>query len=151
MLEATTIDYFIGHDYLGRSAAPSTLQVNTHTMKDMTYVAEFVPQGSSAVPVPALTIGAGAQLNESMYLSSRGVSSLRPNWFFSVYAYTEAMNISAVLGACTTVGAGALLYFLVRMDDPRTICQLAAIYRAADTECKYLEFDPARAITSFQG
>ncbi|KAG1721265.1 uncharacterized protein EDB91DRAFT_1064471 [Suillus paluster] len=75
-----------GHDYLGRSAAPSTLQVNTHTMNDISYVPEFVPQGSSAAPVPALTFGAGAQL-------------------YNIYAYTGAMNISAVLGACTTVGA----------------------------------------------
>ncbi|KAJ8595775.1 FAD-binding domain-containing protein [Rhizopogon salebrosus TDB-379] len=75
-----------GHDYLGRSAAPSTLQVNTHAMKDISYVPSFVPQGSSAAPVPALSLGAGAQLVE-------------------IYAYAEVMNISVVLGACTTVGA----------------------------------------------
>lgn len=33
-----------GHDYLGRSAGPSTLQVNTHTMDEILYVSEFVPQ-----------------------------------------------------------------------------------------------------------
>ncbi|KAG2339377.1 FAD-binding domain-containing protein [Suillus weaverae] len=75
-----------GHDYLGRSAAPSTLQVNTHTMDDISYVPEFVPRGSAAASVPALTLGAGAQL-------------------YNIYAYAGAMNFSAVLGACTTVGA----------------------------------------------
>lgn len=75
-----------GHDYLGRSAAPSTLQVNTHSMSDMSYVPEFVPQGSTAAPVSALTIGAGAQL-------------------YNIYDYAGKMNFSAVLGACTTVGA----------------------------------------------
>ncbi|KIJ66529.1 hypothetical protein HYDPIDRAFT_26869 [Hydnomerulius pinastri MD-312] len=75
-----------GHDYLGRSAGPATLQVNTHSLDTMTYIPDFVPQGSSATPVPALTIGAGAQL-------------------YNIYAYAEANNFSAVLGACSTVGA----------------------------------------------
>jgi len=64
------VDYYIGHDYLGRSAAPSTLQVNTHNMKKILYISEFVPQGSSAAPVPALTLDAGAQLYESTHLPS---------------------------------------------------------------------------------
>lgn len=68
---AMMVDYLIGHDYLGRSAAPSTLQVNTHTMDEISYVSEFVPQGSAAAPVPALTLGAGAQLHNSMHLSAR--------------------------------------------------------------------------------
>lgn len=79
-----------GHDYLGRSAGPSTLQVNTHTMDEISYVSEFVPQGSAAAPVPALTLGAGAQLH-------------------NIYAYAGMMNFSAVLGACTTVGAAGYL------------------------------------------
>ncbi|OJA12133.1 hypothetical protein AZE42_09037 [Rhizopogon vesiculosus] len=59
-------------------------------MKDISYVPEFVPQGSSAAPAPALTLGAGAQLYE-------------------IYAYAEVTNISVVIGACTTVGAGGFL------------------------------------------
>ncbi|EGO02333.1 hypothetical protein SERLA73DRAFT_159274 [Serpula lacrymans var. lacrymans S7.3] len=76
-----------GHDYLGRSAAPSTLQVHTHSMDTLIYNQSFVPQGSSASPVPALTMGAGAQI-------------------YNIYAFAEANNFSAVLGACLTVGAG---------------------------------------------
>ena len=54
-----------GHDYLGRSSGPSSLQVLTHNLNSVAYIVDFVPQGSSAAPVPALTIGAGAQLDAS--------------------------------------------------------------------------------------
>ncbi|KAH7887251.1 hypothetical protein F5I97DRAFT_806781 [Phlebopus sp. FC_14] len=75
-----------GHDFMGRSTAPWTLQVNTHSMDSLEYNPAFVPQGSSAAPVEALTMGAGAQLH-------------------NIYAYAEQNNITAVLGACSTVGA----------------------------------------------
>ncbi|KIJ69685.1 hypothetical protein HYDPIDRAFT_78799 [Hydnomerulius pinastri MD-312] len=75
-----------GHDYLGRSSGPSTLQVNTHGLDEITFIPEFIPQGSSAAPVPAMKFGAGAQL-------------------FNIYAFAGEHNVSAVLGACTTVGA----------------------------------------------
>ena len=54
-----------GHDYLGRSSGPSSLQVFTHHLSSVAYIADFVPEGSSAVPVPALKIGAGTQLEDS--------------------------------------------------------------------------------------
>ena len=54
-----------GHDYLGRSSRPFSLQVFTHDLNSVEYVADFVAQGSSAAPVPALRIGAGAQLEAS--------------------------------------------------------------------------------------
>ncbi|KAN0091547.1 hypothetical protein V8E55_005113 [Tylopilus felleus] len=75
-----------GHDYLGRSSGRSSLQVFTHQLTSVTYVTDFVPQGSSAAPVPAVKIGAGAQLD-------------------AIYSFLEAHNISAVLGGCLTVGA----------------------------------------------
>ncbi|KAG6373898.1 hypothetical protein JVT61DRAFT_6051 [Boletus reticuloceps] len=75
-----------GHDYLGRSAAPSTLQVNTHLMDNLSYVPEFVPRGSDASPVPALTMGAGAQI-------------------YSIYNYAAEQNFTPVIGNCLTVGA----------------------------------------------
>ncbi|KAF8554875.1 FAD-binding domain-containing protein [Imleria badia] len=75
-----------GHDYFGRSSGPSSLQVLTHGLNSITYNAEFVPQGSSATPVPALILGAGAQLS-------------------SIYEFAGQQNVSAVLGACPTVGA----------------------------------------------
>ncbi|KAH0835910.1 hypothetical protein J3R83DRAFT_9806 [Lanmaoa asiatica] len=68
-----------GHDYLGRSSGPSSLQVFTHQLNSVTYITDFVPQGSSATPVPAITISAGAQLE-------------------AIYPVVEANNISAVLG-----------------------------------------------------
>ncbi|KAG9309874.1 hypothetical protein JVU11DRAFT_9902 [Chiua virens] len=79
-----------GHDYQGRSSGPSSLQVLTHHLKSIAYVTDFVPQGSSAAPVPALKISAGAQLEE-------------------IYAVLEVNNISAVLGGCLTVGAGGFI------------------------------------------
>ncbi|KAF9226960.1 FAD-binding domain-containing protein [Gyrodon lividus] len=78
-----------GHDYLGRSSGPSTLQVNTHGLDDITFIPKFVPQGSSAAPVPAMKFGAGAQL-------------------YNIYSFAGKNKVSAVLGACTTVGADPL-------------------------------------------
>ncbi|KAG9318947.1 hypothetical protein JVU11DRAFT_1062 [Chiua virens] len=75
-----------GHDFLGRSTGPSSLQVFTHHLKGVTYVTDFVSQGSPAIPVPALTISAGAQLED-------------------IYVVAEANNVSVVLGGCLTVGA----------------------------------------------
>ncbi|KAH7887250.1 hypothetical protein F5I97DRAFT_2007649 [Phlebopus sp. FC_14] len=75
-----------GHDYLGRSAGPSSLQVNTHALNEITLIPDFVPQGSSAPPVSAMKFGAGAQL-------------------YKIYEFAGKHNVSAVLGACTTVGA----------------------------------------------
>ena len=54
-----------GHDYFGRSSGPSSLQVLTHNLNSVAYVTDFVPRGSSAAPVSAFTIGAGAQLDAS--------------------------------------------------------------------------------------
>ncbi|KAG9309872.1 hypothetical protein JVU11DRAFT_9900 [Chiua virens] len=71
---------------MGRSAGPSSLQILTHNLKGVVYVADFVPQRSSVAPVPALTISAGSQLEE-------------------IYAVAEANDVSVVLGTCLTVGA----------------------------------------------
>ncbi|KIJ64523.1 hypothetical protein HYDPIDRAFT_28463 [Hydnomerulius pinastri MD-312] len=79
-----------GHDFLGRSAAPLTLQVNTHEMQHLEYVPRFVPEGSNNSPVPAITMGGGAQLSR-------------------VYKLAEEKNVSVVLGTCPTVGAGGFL------------------------------------------
>ncbi|KAF8142138.1 hypothetical protein EV363DRAFT_1249340 [Boletus edulis] len=75
-----------GHDYIGRSSGPSSLQVFTHHLSSVTYIADFFPQGSSVAPVPALKIGSGTQLE-------------------TIYPIVEAYNVSAVLGGCLTVGA----------------------------------------------
>lgn len=62
---ATVYVFSQGHDYLGRSSGPSSLQVFTHHLSSVEYIADFVPQGSSATPVSALRIGAGTQLETS--------------------------------------------------------------------------------------
>ena len=94
-----------GHDYLGRSSGPSSLQVLTHNLNSVAYIVDFVPQGSSAAPVPALTIGAGAQLDASEHIlvHLRFYSQLA---LHSVYSVVEAHNVLVVLGDCLTVGAG---------------------------------------------
>ncbi|KIJ69682.1 hypothetical protein HYDPIDRAFT_142171 [Hydnomerulius pinastri MD-312] len=76
-----------GHDFLGRSAVPWTLQVNTHKMQSLEYIPGFVPEGSKSPAVPAITMGGGAQLS-------------------NVYAFAGEKNVSVVLGTCPTVGAG---------------------------------------------
>lgn len=53
-----------GHDFLGRSTAPESLQILTHGMKDIKIVDDFVPKGCSKSEGPAITIGAGVQLPE---------------------------------------------------------------------------------------
>ncbi|WEW56366.1 hypothetical protein PRK78_001809 [Emydomyces testavorans] len=55
-----------GHDFLGRSAAPESLQILTHFMKDIQFTNEFVPEGKSdrRAVGSAVTIGAGVQLAE---------------------------------------------------------------------------------------
>ncbi|KAJ5676073.1 hypothetical protein N7462_008970 [Penicillium macrosclerotiorum] len=53
-----------GHDFLGRSTAPESLQILTHEMKDIEVVENFVPSGGSNGEGPAITIAAGVQLPE---------------------------------------------------------------------------------------
>ncbi|KAF8435327.1 hypothetical protein L210DRAFT_935128 [Boletus edulis BED1] len=57
----------------------------THGLNSVTCNLEFVPKNSSTTRVPVLTIGAGAQLS-------------------SIYEVAGQQNVSAVLGACPTVG-----------------------------------------------
>ncbi|KAG9309448.1 hypothetical protein JVU11DRAFT_10417 [Chiua virens] len=102
-----------GHDYQGRSSGPSSLQVLTHHLKSIAYVTDFVPQGSSAAPVPALKISAGAQLEESKQQVSNHTCLYALLIHYLVYAVLEVNNISAVLGGCLTVGAGEWLHLVV--------------------------------------
>lgn len=48
-----------GHSYLGGSNAPDSLLVWTRAMDGVELHDAFVPQGSSAAPVPAVSVGAG--------------------------------------------------------------------------------------------
>lgn len=70
-----------GHDFLGRSSAPRSLQILTHLMKNISISDEFVPTVPPGLSPPdgthAATVSAGVQLHE-MYksLGSRGVMAV---------------------------------------------------------------------------
>lgn len=55
-----------GHDFLGRSTAPESLQILTNGMKDIRFVDNFVPAGADRHKGegPAVIIGAGVALKE---------------------------------------------------------------------------------------
>lgn len=66
-----------GHDLLGRSSAPRSLQIFTQKLKSMEVVDSFVPSTPDNVAAPpgvsAVTFGAGVQLHEMYaYLGSKG-------------------------------------------------------------------------------
>lgn len=48
-----------GHSYVGGSSAPDSLLVWTRAMDDVALHSGFVPHGSDAKPVPAVSLGAG--------------------------------------------------------------------------------------------
>ncbi|KAI2793331.1 putative FAD-linked oxidoreductase [Penicillium oxalicum] len=58
-----------GHDFLGRSSAPESLQILTHSMKEIEVLDNFIPRGGRRGEGPAMTIGAGVQLPE-MYVAA---------------------------------------------------------------------------------
>ncbi|PHH77115.1 hypothetical protein CDD82_3662 [Ophiocordyceps australis] len=56
-----------GHCFLGRSAAPESLQIATNRLKDITFDSTFVPAGANYShhgAVSAVTVGAGVSLKE---------------------------------------------------------------------------------------
>ena len=77
-----------GHDLLGRSSAPDSLQISTYKLKNITVLPKFVlPGGSGGQPgVKAVTLGAGVQLQD-------------------MYAYLGTQGVMAVGGSARTVAA----------------------------------------------
>ncbi|KAJ7813124.1 FAD-binding domain-containing protein [Mycena olivaceomarginata] len=78
-----------GHDYTGRSSGPGTLALWVRSTLYFTlfnYTRNFVSSGCKAIPVPAITIGAGV---------THG----------TVYQFAEKMNITIPGGGDATVGA----------------------------------------------
>ncbi|KAF9895014.1 hypothetical protein FE257_004638 [Aspergillus nanangensis] len=77
-----------GHDYLGRSVAPESLQILTNSMRDIKLTDNFTPTGAppNKNEGPAVTIAAGVSLQE-------------------LYAAVGAKNRTVVAGAAHTVGA----------------------------------------------
>ncbi|KAF7777755.1 CAZyme family AA7 [Agaricus bisporus var. burnettii] len=55
-----------GHDYLGRSSGRNAFMIWTHHLKNITYNAEFIPEGGSKDDaIFGLTVGAGVQWYEA--------------------------------------------------------------------------------------
>jgi FAD/FMN-containing dehydrogenase len=80
-----------GHSYLGTSNAPDSLLIWTRKMDAVTVHDAFVPAGSSASPVPAVSLGAGCK------------------WLHAYQAVTGGAGRYVQGGGCTTVGVAGLL------------------------------------------
>ena len=80
-----------GHSYLGGSNAPDSLLLWTRHMDGVTVHDAFVPQGSNAAPVPAVSAQAGAM------------------WLHAYQAVTVGAGRYVQGGGCTTVGIAGLV------------------------------------------
>ena len=78
-----------GHDFLGRSSAPDSLQISTHKLENITVVDAFVPSVPPGATIPpsvrAVTLGAGVQEHQ-------------------LYTYLETQGVMIVGGSANTVG-----------------------------------------------
>ena len=80
-----------GHSYLGTSSAPDSLMIWTRRMNAIAVHDAFVPQGSAAAPVPAVSAGAGCI------------------WLHLYQAVTGGAGRYVQGGGCTTVGVPGLV------------------------------------------
>jgi FAD binding domain len=80
-----------GHSYLGTSNAPDSLLIWTRAMNDIVLHDDFVPQGCTAAPQPAVSVGAGAI------------------WLHVYDAVTTKAGRYVHGGGCTTVGVAGLI------------------------------------------
>ena len=80
-----------GHSYLGGSNAPDSLLVWTKAMDAITLHDGFVPQGTGAAPVPAVSVGAGCL------------------WLHAYDAVTTRAGRYVQGGGCTSVGVAGLV------------------------------------------
>jgi len=79
-----------GHDYKGRSSSPHSIALSTHLLTNMSYSAQFVPDGCST-SYSGITVGAGVI-------------------FQDFYTFAEEQNVTVVGGSDPTVGvAGGFL------------------------------------------
>ncbi|KAL8279276.1 hypothetical protein RQP46_008313 [Phenoliferia psychrophenolica] len=77
-----------GHEYMGRSTGPDSLQIWTHQLKALTYNATFQPENCSAVaPSTAITMGAGVLAEDAYHFATKN-------------------NRTITLGAYGSVGVG---------------------------------------------
>jgi len=79
------------HSYLGASNAPDSLMIWTRPMRAVAVHDGFTPKGSTAAPVPAVSVGAGAI------------------WLDAYQAVTGGAGRYVQGGGCTTVGVAGLV------------------------------------------
>ncbi len=77
-----------GHSYLGGSNAPDSLLIWLRPMDEIVIHDAFVPEGSEAAPVPAVSLGGGVI------------------WLHAYQAVTGGAGRYVQGGGCTTVGVG---------------------------------------------
>jgi FAD/FMN-containing dehydrogenase len=80
-----------GHSYMGGSNAPDSLLIWTHAMDSITLHDDFVPAGSAAAPVKAVSVGAGCL------------------WLHAYNAVTTQAGRYVQGGGCTSVGVAGLV------------------------------------------
>ena len=80
-----------GHSYLGASNAPDSLLIWTRRMNAIEVHDSFTPAGSSAAPVPAVSVGAGCI------------------WLHAYQAVSVGAGRYVQGGGCTTVGVAGLV------------------------------------------
>jgi hypothetical protein len=80
-----------GHSFFGASNAPDSLLLWTRRMDDVTVHDAFIPVGSKAAPVPAVSCGAGAM------------------WLHAYQAVSVGAGRYVQGGGCTTVGVAGLV------------------------------------------
>lgn len=80
-----------GHSYLGGSNAPDSLLIWLRDMRDITLHERFVPAGSGAAPLPAVSVGAGCLWGE----------------VYEAVAVRGGRYVQG--GGCTTVGVAGLV------------------------------------------
>lgn len=80
-----------GHSYVGGSSAPDSLLVWTRDLETIELHETFVPQGTRAAPVPAVSVGAGCV------------------WHDVYEAVTTGAGRYVQGGGCTTVGVAGLV------------------------------------------
>ncbi|KAL8895045.1 MAG: hypothetical protein Q9207_008319, partial [Kuettlingeria erythrocarpa] len=79
-----------GHDYLGRSTAPDSLQIWTHNLRGLQWYDAFMPKGCAIAASPAIKVAAGQRM-------------------FEVYDAAAAHGMTTIGGQDPDVGLGGHL------------------------------------------
>ncbi|KAF6750770.1 hypothetical protein DFP72DRAFT_817165 [Ephemerocybe angulata] len=110
-----------GHDYKGRSSAPGSLGLWLHSLQEISYSPEFIPEGCSAetTSYAAVTMGAGVRWNEAHQFADKHNITLVGGNDKSVGAVGGWLQGGGHSALSNTMGLGAdrvLQYKLVTPD-----------------------------------